>query len=122
MYARISASLQGKPNIGGMADHQRANVHVVEVRCLGVVVVSVGAVVVVLITVLVNVHKNILGVSAVVERNVGGSIPSHPTKKINLENCNIFGVYSYNHCNQNRMYYGNENFHTGNYQCFQKAR
>jgi hypothetical protein len=57
MYARRSASLQGKPNIGGMADHQRANVHVVAVRCLGVVVVSVGAVVVVLNMELVCVHK-----------------------------------------------------------------
>ena len=46
-----------KPNIGGMAEHQRANVHVVAVKCLGVVVVSVGAVVVVLNMELVCVHK-----------------------------------------------------------------
>ena len=57
MYAKRSAKLHVKPNIGGMADNQRVNVHVVAVKCLGVVVVSVGAVVVVLNMVLVNVHK-----------------------------------------------------------------
>lgn len=57
MYAKRSASLHVKPNIGGMADNQRVLAQIVAVKCLGVVVAKYGAKVVVLIGVLVNVHK-----------------------------------------------------------------
>ena len=56
IYAKRSAKLHDKPNIGVMVG-VTVLARIVAVKCLGVVVVSVGAVVVVLNMVLVNVHN-----------------------------------------------------------------
>jgi len=56
MYAKISASLHDKPNIGVMVV-VTVIVRIAVVQCIGAVVASVGAKVVVLNMELVNVHK-----------------------------------------------------------------